>query len=138
VAALDRRLSLDHIVIHVSDWQRSTAFYADVLGAEIVPNPEGAGNPIGAVAYRFGGQQLNVHGPWPGREDRCCEVADSGPPDLCFVWTGTVDEALDHLSACGVAVEEGPVERFGARGLGTSLYVRDPDGTPIELITYRP
>ena len=35
-------IHLDHCVIHVSDWARSTAFYRDVLGAEIVERPVGA------------------------------------------------------------------------------------------------
>ena len=47
----------DHCVIHVSDWERSNAFYHDVLGAELVDR--GAGT----WAYRFGTEQLNVHGP---------------------------------------------------------------------------
>jgi len=33
-------------------------------------------------------------------------------------------------------VVEGPSPRFGARGMGTSLYVRDPDGTVVELRYY--
>jgi catechol 2,3-dioxygenase-like lactoylglutathione lyase family enzyme len=30
------KLKLDHCVIHVSDWERSNAFYRDVLGADLV------------------------------------------------------------------------------------------------------
>lgn len=48
---------LDHVVIAVSDWERSIAFYRDVLGARVVDHPDGR------VAFRFGDQQLNVHGP---------------------------------------------------------------------------
>ncbi|MFZ0372264.1 MAG: VOC family protein, partial [Xanthobacteraceae bacterium] len=44
---------LDHCVIHVTDWQRSNAFYAAVLGAELIERPAG-------FAYRFGDKQLNV------------------------------------------------------------------------------
>ncbi len=40
-------IRLDHCVIHVSDWERSNAFYRDVLGAEVVA--------LGSKwAYRFG------------------------------------------------------------------------------------
>jgi catechol 2,3-dioxygenase-like lactoylglutathione lyase family enzyme len=46
---------LDHCVIHVSDWERSNAFYRDVMGADLVQRPVG-------WAYRFGDKQLNVHG----------------------------------------------------------------------------
>jgi catechol 2,3-dioxygenase-like lactoylglutathione lyase family enzyme len=49
-------VKLDHCVIHISDWERSNAFYRDVIGAEVVPR--GAG-----FAYRFGDTQLNCHGP---------------------------------------------------------------------------
>jgi catechol 2,3-dioxygenase-like lactoylglutathione lyase family enzyme len=35
-----------------------------------------------------------------------------------------------------VEVELGPVERTGARGTGTSVYFRDPDGSLLELISY--
>jgi len=49
-------VKLDHCVIHVSNWERSNAFYRGVLDAELVP----AGS---RWAYRFGGEQLNVHGP---------------------------------------------------------------------------
>ena len=32
---------LDHVVIAVSDWDRSIAFYRDVLGAQVVDHPGG-------------------------------------------------------------------------------------------------
>ena len=59
-----------------------------------------------------------------------------GGSDLCFAWPGTAEEAKAHLERCGVAVELGPVERFGARGKGRSVYFRDPDGSLLELISY--
>ena len=34
-------------------------------------------------------------------------------------------------------IEVGPVERAGARGAMTSVYGRDPDGSLIEVSTYR-
>ncbi|MGD9998656.1 MAG: VOC family virulence protein, partial [Ilumatobacteraceae bacterium] len=44
---------------------------------------------------------------------------------------------LGELAASGrFDVLEGPVPRFGARGNGTSLYIRDPDGTVVELRHY--
>ena len=33
-------------------------------------------------------------------------------------------------------VVAGPGQRFGARGVGTSLYVLDPDGNTVELRHY--
>jgi catechol 2,3-dioxygenase-like lactoylglutathione lyase family enzyme len=50
-------ISFDHCVIHVSERARSNAFYRDVLCATLV------GDADGPAMYRFGRQQLNVHGP---------------------------------------------------------------------------
>lgn len=125
-----RPIDLDHSVLAVSDWDRSNAFYRDVLGAEVMALDSGR------YAYRFGRTQLNVHGPGePASELARIPVAPGGS-DLCFVWPGTPDEAVEHLEAHGVEIEAGPVKRFGARGNGTSVYFRDPDGSLLEFISY--
>jgi catechol 2,3-dioxygenase-like lactoylglutathione lyase family enzyme len=120
---------LDHCVIAVSDWERSNSFYRDVLGAELVAR--GAG-----WAYRFGGQQLNVHGPGVISGPDAAIPVVPGNSDLCFVWDGPIVDAVAHLGERGVAIEEGPVERDGAGGAGQSVYFRDPDGTLLEFISY--
>ena len=127
-------VALDHVVIAVSDWERSNAFYRDVCGAELVRLDE---PPPVRWRYRFGDQQLNVHG--PGVDPSPLVAHDPvrpGNSDLCFLWSGPIDEALEHLRAHGVEIEEGPVRKFGARGPGTSVYFRDPDGSLLELISY--
>lgn len=120
---------LDHCVIHVSDWERSNRFYQDVLGAELIPRPQG-------WAYRFGETQLNLHGPGVEATPVAKLPVQPGGSDLCFVYPGSVEQAQAHLKNHGVAVELGPVERFGAQGFGMSLYFRDPDGSLLELICY--
>ena len=123
------RVALDHCVIHVSDWERSNAFYRSVLGADVVPVGRG-------FAYRFGSAQLNLHGPGLTPTPVARIPVAPGGSDLCFAWPGTAEEAKAHLERCGVAVELGPVERSGARGKGRSVYFRDPDGSLLELISY--
>jgi catechol 2,3-dioxygenase-like lactoylglutathione lyase family enzyme len=124
-------LRLDHVVIAVSDWERSNAFYRDVLGAEVIEIDRGR------YAYALAdGQRLNVHGPGATPEPRAVDPVRPGNSDLCLVWDGTVEEAVAHLEARGVDVELGPVPRTGARGTGTSVYFRDPDGSLLELIVY--
>ena len=120
---------LDHCVIHVADWEVSNAFYRDVLGAEVVRAGE-------RWAYRFGEQQLNVHGPGVAVTEVARLPVAPGNSDLCFEWPGPIEDALAHLRSVGVAVEVGPVERPGARGSGRSVYFRDPDGSLLELISY--
>jgi catechol 2,3-dioxygenase-like lactoylglutathione lyase family enzyme len=122
---------LDHVVIAVTDWERSNAFYRDVLGVDLVELDRGR------FAYRLAdGQQLNVHGPGSTPAPRAAEPVRPGNSDLCFLWDGSATDAAAHLAARGVEIELGPVQRRGASGLGTSLYFRDPDGSLLELISY--
>ena len=120
---------LDHCVIHVSDLERSNAFYRDVLGAELVRRPYG-------WAYRFGDAQLNLHGPGFVPAEVARLPVQPGNSDLCFEWNGPIADAQAHLARCGVQIERGPLERFGAKGPGTSVYFRDPDGSLLEFISY--
>ena len=122
-------VKLDHCVIHVSDWEISNTFYRDVLGAELVPRESG-------WSYRFGDEQLNLHGPGVSPAPVAKLPVQPGNSDLCFEWPGPIEEAREHLQRNGVEVEMGPVERSGARGTGTSVYFRDPDGSLLEFISY--
>lgn len=126
---MSARITFDHCVIHVSDWQRSNDFYAKVLGMEIVQQGKG-------FAYRLGNMQLNCHGPDHWGMPRARQPVMPGNSDLCFEWHGPIAGAIEHLKAHGVPVEVGPVERRGARNAGTSIYFRDPDGSLLELISY--
>jgi catechol 2,3-dioxygenase-like lactoylglutathione lyase family enzyme len=126
------QLKLDHCVIHVSDWERSNAFYGGVLGADLVDRGGGT------WAYRFGAEQLNVHGPGVKPHPVARNPVAPGNSDLCFEWADSIQRGVAHLQAHGIEVEEGPVARIGAQGTGTSVYFRDPDGSLIEFISYVP
>ena len=122
-------IQLDHCVIHVTNWERSNAFYRDVLGAELVEVGSG-------WSYRFGGTQLNCHGPDVHGTPVAKLPVMPGGSDLCFIWPGPIQTGIDHLERHAIPVEVGPVERFGTRGLGMSIYFRDPDGSLMEFISY--
>jgi catechol 2,3-dioxygenase-like lactoylglutathione lyase family enzyme len=119
-------IEFDHIVLNVVDVERSLAFYCDVLGLP--------GERVGE--WRDG------KAPFPSvrvnadtiidllRTARSGENADH----FCLVVAATDFEALKTGGRLDVI--EGPVRRFGARGDGTSLYVRDPDGNTVELRYY--
>src|SRR3954453_8272720 len=120
--------AFDHMVVAVSDYERSTAFYRDVLGAE------GIDLTYGRVGYRLpGGAQLNVHGPGNTASPRALDPVRPGNSDLCLRWEGTVEEAAAHLASHGVAVEGGMEHRLGDRGEGRSLYFRSPFCSLLEF-----
>jgi catechol 2,3-dioxygenase-like lactoylglutathione lyase family enzyme len=49
---------------------------------------------------------------------------------------GPIADAVAHLKAHGIAIEAGPMQRSGAKGPGTSVYFRDPDGSLMEFMSY--
>jgi catechol 2,3-dioxygenase-like lactoylglutathione lyase family enzyme len=124
--ALDR---LDHLVLTVRDLEVTCAFYETVLGMR----RESFG--AGRVALHFGRQKINLH--QAGREFEPKALSPTpGSADLCFIAETPVKDVIAHLTACGVAVEEGPVARTGAQGPITSVYFRDPDANLIEVSNY--
>ncbi len=121
--AIDR---LDHLVLTVRDVDATCAFYERALGMETVTF---AG---GRKALAFGGQKINLHQAGHEFEPKAAHPTP-GSADLCLITETPLAEVVAHLTACGVAVEEGPVPRTGARGPITSVYVRDPDGNLVEV-----
>ena len=120
---------LDHLVLTVADIERTSAFYTRALGFEIV---RFAG---GRTALAFGDQKFNLHE--AGREFEPKAASPTpGSADICLISSSPLDDVMAHFEQIGVAVEEGPVPRTGAKGPITSLYIRDPDRNLIEISTY--
>jgi catechol 2,3-dioxygenase-like lactoylglutathione lyase family enzyme len=99
------------------------------VGRRLVRRPQG-------WAYRFGAAQLNLHGPGFHPAEVARLPVAPGNSDLCFQWAGPIADAIAHLERCRVPIDAGPIERFGAKGSGTSVYFRDPDGSLLEFISY--
>ncbi len=118
--------SLDHLVLTVADLETTCAFYQRVLGMQVVTF--GAGRK----ALAFGAQKINLH--QAGREfEPKAQRPTPGSADLCFLTSVPLAQVQAHLAACGVTVNEGPVQRTGAQGPILSVYFRDPDQNLIEV-----
>jgi len=128
--------AIDHIVINVRDVARSAEWYRKTLGMEVRVFDPGAGKSPRTTLV-FGRQKINVR---PLSADKVewftADHEAAGSDDLCFLTASTPDEVVAHLRACDVAIEEGPVNKQGARGTLRSVYCRDPDGSLIEISSY--
>jgi catechol 2,3-dioxygenase-like lactoylglutathione lyase family enzyme len=118
--------SIDHIVIATRDLEKCLEFYTRVLGCTLERYGEGR------IALRFGDHKFNVHPPGFVAGIRA-RTPTPGSLDLCFLADRPLDAVIAHLKACRVTIEEGPVNRTGARFTLRSVYVRDPDENLIEI-----
>jgi catechol 2,3-dioxygenase-like lactoylglutathione lyase family enzyme len=122
---------LDHVVLRVGDVQSSLRFYCDVLGCSL----ERQSDALGLYQLRAGRSLIDLvavdsplgraGGPPPGPGRNVDHVA---------LRLAAFDEPAlrAHLATHGV--EAGDVApRYGAEGMGPSMYVRDPDGNVVEL-----
>jgi catechol 2,3-dioxygenase-like lactoylglutathione lyase family enzyme len=129
--------ALDHLVINVADVARTAEWYRKVLGMEIRVFDPGPGK-ITRTSLMFGNQKINVR---PRDADKVewftADHEAAGSDDLCFLTAATPEQVVAHLKAHGVAIEDGPGARLGARGMLRSVYCRDPDGSLIEISSYQ-
>jgi catechol 2,3-dioxygenase-like lactoylglutathione lyase family enzyme len=117
---------MDHIVLVVTDVERSVAWYRDQLHLEVERLDEWRGGhaPFPSVRVNEGTIIDIIAGGRSGKNvDHFCLVIE--PTDLA-----------ELVASGGFDVVEGPVTRWGARGDGISVYVTDPDGNVIELRHY--
>lgn len=123
-------LALDHLVLVVEDVERTLAWYGHHAGLGGVRVDE----------WRRG------EAPFPSLrvdEATIIDLVPRGGGDagggrgrldhLCFVVSADDLVALANDPDLEVT-DEGP--RFGARGVGDSIYVRDPDGLVVEFRSY--
>ena len=130
--------TMDHIVLNMEDDDKMIAFYTIVLQlaperlqeyrAGTVPFPSVRLNPD-TIIDLFPKRMWQKNSPnGGGREhlNHFCLAMDKE------TWI----ELLERLKAKAIAIEEGPVPRWGAHGTGISFYFRDPEGNLIEARYY--
>jgi catechol 2,3-dioxygenase-like lactoylglutathione lyase family enzyme len=122
-----RALALDHLVLVVSDVERTLAWYGDHAGLAGVRVEEWADGRAPFPSLRV--DEATIIDVIPGDVG-----GERGHLDhICFVVSPSELDELANDPALEV-VDRG--ERFGARGQGQSIYVRDPDGLLVEFRCY--
>ena len=125
---------IDHVAITVADVDRTHAFYARLFGAEVVRNHEIDGRLIVRIIRIGGAVQLSVHQLGNG-VDLVAARPTPGAEDICFRFSGTIEQAAALLRMHGVEIIDGPSPRENNRMQPSqSVYFRDPDGNLVELM----
>ena len=125
-------LSLDHFVLRVRDLDASLAFYGGILGLPIEMLAEYRAGTRPFVSARAGEQLIDL-GPDPTYDPEAGRNA-GGFLHCCVEIEPGLERIVPWLRGCGVAIlDEQPVPRLGARGMGLSIYIADPDGYIVEL-----
>ena len=119
--------SIDHIVIPVTNIEKSLDFYTDVLGMEADTSNQ-------RYAVKFGKQKINLH---VGKAQflPAAKNPTFGSADICLLAEGSIQEIKAEIEAKGIEIEVGIVQRQGAQGPIHSIYFRDPDENLIEVST---
>jgi catechol 2,3-dioxygenase-like lactoylglutathione lyase family enzyme len=124
-------VSIDHIVITVSDIKKSIHFYCNILGMEVNEFYSKSDNTV-RKSLKFGNQKINLHkvtNPYKPN----AEVAMPGTLDICFLTEKPLSEWINIFNINKINIEQGPVDKTGANGPIVSIYIRDPDKNLIEI-----
>ena len=122
---------LDHVVLLVDDMAAARTFYTEVIGCTV----DNALPQYGMLQLRAGAALIDLveyttnEGEWAKPP-----VAGGRNMDHVALATGPWDQdALRaHLAAHQVEIVEEGI-RYGAKGDGYSVYVKDPAGNTVEL-----
>ena len=144
---------LHHTGYTVSNLERSLAFYGDLLGCEVVATQEKEGGYLAAIVGYPDAHVRMAHLRAPGSVHVIelfeylvpsgghseTEPRNVGTAHLCFV-VDDLRATYERLVAAGVdSFTSPPVEvDTGINAGGLALYVRDPDGIPVELFQRPP
>jgi catechol 2,3-dioxygenase-like lactoylglutathione lyase family enzyme len=116
---------LDHVVLRCRNQARMLDFYTRVMGL----NEERRIAQIGLIQLRAGASMIDLV---PAAEPRI--ESGTNVDHFCLgIETADLQAAVNYLRTNSVEVLGEPAARYGARGMGNSIYVRDPEGNVVEL-----
>jgi catechol 2,3-dioxygenase-like lactoylglutathione lyase family enzyme len=116
---------LDHVVLRCRDQARMLDFYTRILGLA----EERRVDRIGLIQLRAGASMIDLVPAVAPRVESGLNV-----DHFCLGLEITeLDDAARYLRACAVELVGEPAMRYGARGMGRSIYLRDPEGNVVEL-----
>jgi glyoxylase I family protein len=134
-------IGFSHVCIAVSDMEVSLPFYRDVLGLGVFFDVELEGPSMEVVTGEPEARGRMVGGMLGGTVVELLEFAHrsfGSPSEPMLGYTNIslsvrdIADTVAAVTAAGIQPEQQPVEIGGVR----MFFVRDPDGTPIEFVSY--
>jgi glyoxylase I family protein len=120
-----RIAELDHIVLRCRDVARMLDFYTRVLGM----HEERRVEHIGLIQLRAGASLIDLVPAASPRVESGLNV-----DHFCLgLATDDLAAAINYLCDLGVSIADEPTDGYGARGMGPSIDIRDPEGNVVEL-----
>lgn len=124
---------IDHIVLRTDRYQELIDFYCDVLGCTL---ERATPAEVGLTQLRAGDSLIDI-------VDVAGELGRAGGPapastgqnvdHFCLQIEPVAEESLQaYLQSCNVEVEDFQ-DRYGAQGMGRSIYLKDIAGNTVEL-----
>ena len=122
---------LDHVVLTVSNLPKAERFYHEVFDMPVIE--EQSNDEV--ITLRFGHQLLRL------RQQESNETLQAANPslgaaDFSIVAGDKLEDIQNHLKSYFIPVVAGPVEKMGAEGKMTSIFIHDLDKNLIEISVY--
>lgn len=131
--------SMDHIVLNVEDVESMMTFYTQVLMLEPERWEEYNEGNVLFPSVRLNANTIIDLFPKPMWQANALTLPDFNRLNhFCLsVEKEDWEDLFERLKANNIAIEDGPAERWGALGNGTSIYFKDPEGNVIEARYYQ-
>jgi glyoxylase I family protein len=116
---------IDHVVLRCRNQSCMLDFYTRVLGMAEERRIE----RIGLIQLRAGASMIDLV---PAAAPRI--ESGTNVDHFCLgIEAVDMDTAVKYLRENSVVIVGEPSQRYGARGMGISVYVHDPEGNVVEL-----
>jgi len=130
--------TMDHLVLNVEDDEKIVEFYSKVLMLAPERLEEYRAGMVPFPSVRLNSE--TIIDLFPKKMWLKSSIVGQGRNNLnhfCISLSKEAwDDLLERLKVNNVAIEEGPVPRWGAHGDGISIYFRDPEENLIEARYY--
>lgn len=118
-------MEIDHVVLRCRQQETTLDFYTRLIGL----TEERRIGQIGLIQLRAGRSLVDLV---PAGES-AAETGRNVDHFCLAIEAADMDEVARYLRENAVEVTGDPATRYGAHGMGLSIYIRDPEGNVVEL-----